>query len=69
MAAGNLMSGSSQAAKAPRKNRLDAKLTLKPCPRNLGRAFDLLVSLPDDFMQEGKQDKELQEYTDGAEVF
>ncbi|MDR9469470.1 type II toxin-antitoxin system VapB family antitoxin [Marinospirillum sp.] len=65
------MSGNSQAVRIPRKYRLDAEvveifqrgdeLILKPRPRNLGRAFELLASMPDDFMQEGRQDEEPQE--------
>lgn len=65
------MSGNSQAVRIPRKYRLDAEvveifqrgdeLVLKPRPRNLGKAFELLASLPDDFMSEGRQDDKPQE--------
>ena len=32
------------------------ELVLKPRPRHLGRAFQLLASLPADFMEDGRQD-------------
>jgi len=64
-------SGNSQAVRIPKEYRFDTdvveifkrgdELILKPRPRNLGRAFELLASLPDDFMAEGRQDELPQE--------
>ncbi|MFT4242455.1 MAG: type II toxin-antitoxin system VapB family antitoxin [Acidovorax sp.] len=64
-------SGNSQAVRIPREYRFDTdvveifkrgdELILKPRPRNLGRAFALLASLPDDFMAQGRQDDAPQE--------
>ncbi len=59
-------SGNSQAVRIPKEFRMDAEvvdifkrgdeLVLKPRPRHLGRAFQLLASLPADFMEDGRQD-------------
>lgn len=59
-------SGNSQAVRIPKEYRFDTdvveifkrgdELILRPRPRNLGRAFELLASLPEDFMAEGRQD-------------
>ena len=64
-------SGNSQAVRIPKEYRFDTdvveifkrgdELILRPRPRNLGRAFELLASLPDDFMAEGRQDELPQE--------
>ncbi len=64
-------SGNSQAVRIPKEYRFDTdvveifkrgdELILKPRPRNLGKAFELLASLPDDFMAEGRQDEVPQE--------
>ncbi|MDY0071687.1 MAG: type II toxin-antitoxin system VapB family antitoxin [Thauera sp.] len=64
-------SGNSQAVRIPKEYRFDTdvveifkrgdELILKPRPRNLGKAFELLASLPEDFMAEGRQDEVPQE--------
>lgn len=64
-------SGNSQAVRIPKEYRFDTdvveifkrgdELILKPRPRNLGKAFELLASLPEDFMAQGRQDDAPQE--------
>ncbi len=59
-------SGNSQAVRLPRDMQIDADeveifrdgddIVLRRRPRNLAAAFDLLASLPDDFMAEGRHD-------------
>lgn len=58
-------SGNSQAVRLPKEFRLKSKeveilrrgdeIVLREKPRNLGRAFDILAALPDDFMTEGRE--------------
>lgn len=64
-------SGNSQAVRIPKEYRFDTdvveifkrgdELILKPRPRTLGKAFELLASLPEDFMAQGRQDDTPQE--------
>lgn len=59
-------SGNSQAVRIPKRFRLDTdevdifkrgdELVIKPRKKTLGRAFELLANLPDDFMAEGRED-------------
>ncbi len=59
-------SGNSQAVRLPREFRFDVpeveifkrgnELILRPITGNLTKAFDALSSMPDDFMEEGRQD-------------
>jgi antitoxin VapB len=59
-------SGNSQAVRLPREFRLDAEevqilrrgdeIVLRPLPKGLAVAFDLLASLPDDFLAGGRAD-------------
>lgn len=59
-------SGNSQAVRLPREFRLDAEevqilrrgneIVLRPLPKGLVAAFDLLASLPDDFLADGRHD-------------
>lgn len=59
-------SGNSQAVRLPKKFRLAAgevdifrrghELVLRERTRGLGGAFELLASLPDDFMADGRKD-------------
>ncbi len=65
------MSGNSQAVRIPREFQLDVseveifqrgeELILRKIRRNLIEAFQLLTSMPDDFMAEGRQDELPQE--------
>lgn len=65
------MSGNSQAVRIPRELRLDVseveifrrgdELVLRKLRRKLTAAFDLLASMPDDFMQAGREDSLPQE--------
>lgn len=58
-------SGNSQAVRIPKEYRFDTdvveifkrgdEVILRARPSNLGRAFELLTSLPDDFMAQGRQ--------------
>ena len=64
-------SGNSQAVRLPREFRLDAEqveifrqgqdIVLRQLPRNGAAVFDVLSSLPADFMAEGRQDTPPQE--------
>ena len=64
-------SGNSQAVRLPKEFQFDEKevqifkrgdeIVLKKKPRNLGRVFDLLTSLSDDFMENGRDQPPLQE--------
>ena len=64
-------SGNSQAVRLPKEFRFDVKeveifrrgeeIVLRKPRRNLGRAFDALAALPDDFMADGRQDEPPQE--------
>jgi len=59
-------SGNSQAVRLPKDFQFDAReveilrrgdeVVLRRVPKNLAAAFDLLASLPDDFMAEGRND-------------
>jgi len=59
-------SGNSQAIRLPKEYRFNGsdveifkrgdELVLREKRRGLGRAFELLASLPDDFMQDGRVD-------------
>jgi antitoxin VapB len=59
-------SGNSQAVRLPAEFRLDAEevqilrrgneIVLRPLPKGLTVAFDLLASLPDDFLAGGRAD-------------
>ena len=60
------MSGNSQAVRLPKDLQFDEReveifrrgdeVVLRRVPRNLKAAYDLLTSLPDDFMADGRQD-------------
>lgn len=60
------MSGNSQAVRLPKDLQFDAReveilrrgdeIILRPIPINLAQAFELLASLPEDFMAEGRAD-------------
>ena len=64
-------SGNSQAVRLPKEFRFDVneveifrrgdEVVLRPKPKHLGEAFHLLTSLPDDFMQSGREDELPQE--------
>lgn len=64
-------SGNSQAVRLPKEFRLDAEqveifrqgddIVLRQKPANAAAAFDLLASLPDDFMASGRDDTAPQE--------
>jgi antitoxin VapB len=64
-------SGNSQAVRLPREFRLDAEqveifrqgqdIVLRQLPRNGAAVFDVLSSLPADFMADGRQDTPPQE--------
>jgi len=64
-------SGNSQAVRLPREFRLDVseveifrrgdELVLRPIEQNLARAFQVMTSMPDDFMSEGREDEAPQE--------
>jgi len=59
-------SGNSQAVRLPKQFRLNSReveifrrgdeLVLREKARGLTRAFDVIASLPDDFMSDGRQD-------------
>ncbi len=59
-------SGNSQAVRLPKQFRLKAsevdifrrgdEIVLREKAKGMARAFDLLASLPDDFMADGRQD-------------
>ncbi len=59
-------SGNSQAVRLPKEFQFDSReveifrrgdeVVLRKRPANLGRAFELLTRLPDDFMREGRED-------------
>ena len=59
-------SGNSQAVRLPKDLQFNVReveifkrgdeIVLRPAPRNLHAAYDLLASMPDDFMAEGRQD-------------
>lgn len=64
-------SGNSQAIRLPKEFRIDAteveifrrddEIVIRELPKNITKAFDLLANLPDDFMQEGREDTPPQE--------
>jgi antitoxin VapB len=64
-------SGNSQAVRLPKEFRFDVteveifkrgdEIVLKTKPRNLSVAFNLLGEMPDDFMNEGRNDSKPQE--------
>lgn len=64
-------SGNSQAVRIPKEFRFDVseveifrrgdEIILKPKPRNLGVAFKLLCDMPNDFMDDGREDSFPQE--------
>ena len=64
-------SGNSQAVRLPKQFRFDVKeveilrrgdeIVLRKPRRNLSHALDILQSLPEDFMAEGRQDEPPQE--------
>ena len=64
-------SGNSQAVRIPKEFRFSAteveifkrgdEIVLKPKPKNLGLAFNLLTEMPDDFMSDGRDDSLPQE--------
>ncbi|MBW7923427.1 MAG: AbrB/MazE/SpoVT family DNA-binding domain-containing protein [Burkholderiaceae bacterium] len=66
-------SGNSQAVRLPKDLQFDVRvveifrrgeeIVLRRIPANLAQAFELLASLPDDFMAEGREDAPPQERT------
>ncbi len=60
------ISGNSQAVRIPKEFRFDAaeveifqrgdEVILKPQPKNLGVAFQLLTEMPSDFLADGRDD-------------
>jgi antitoxin VapB len=60
------MSGNSQAVRLPKDFQFDVReveifrrgdeVVLRRVPKNLSAAFDLLASLPEDFMADGRND-------------
>lgn len=64
-------SGNSQAVRIPKEFRFDVseveifkrgdEVILKPKPKNLGAAFKLLCDMPNDFMENGREDSIPQE--------
>jgi antitoxin VapB len=64
-------SGNSQAVRLPKEYQFDVdeveifrrddEIVLRKKALNLGRAFELLAALPDDFMQDGREDAQAQE--------
>ena len=64
-------SGNSQAVRLPKEFRLDVEqveiyrrgdeIVLRPIQPNAAAVFDLLASLPEDFMSEGREDEPAQE--------
>ncbi len=67
-------SGNSQAVRLPKEFRFDVKeveifrrgdeIVLRKPRRNLARAFELLTSMPEDFMADGRKDDPPQERED-----
>jgi len=67
-------SGNSQAVRLPKEFQFDVKevqifrrgdeIILKKKPRNLGRVFELLTELSDDFMGNGRKQHPVQERED-----
>ncbi len=67
-------SGNSQAVRLPKEFQFDEKevqifrrgdeVVLKKKPKNLGRVFELLTELSDDFMENGRTQPPLQERED-----
>jgi len=65
------ISGNSQAVRIPKEFRFDAaeveifqrgnEVILKPQPKNLGVAFQLLTEMPNDFLADGRDDSLPQE--------
>lgn len=65
------MSGNSQAVRIPKEFQFDVdeieifkrgnEIVLRKRPQNLAEAFNILASMPDDFMQDGRQDTPPQE--------
>ena len=65
------ISGNSQAVRIPKEFRFDAaeveifqrgnEVILKPQPKNLGVAFQLLTEMPSDFLADGRDDSLPQE--------
>mgnify|MGYP001323201756 FL=1 len=63
-------SGNSQAVRIPKAFRFDTsvveifkrddEVVIKPTPKNLGKAFELLTEMPEDFMIDGRGDDEPQ---------
>ncbi len=64
-------SGNSQAVRLPKDLQFSDReveiikrgdeLVLRPVPKNLSQAYDLLATLPEDFMAEGRDDSPPQE--------
>ena len=64
-------SGNSQAVRIPKEFQLDVdeveifsrngELVIRPKPKNLLEVLDILASLPDDFMKDGREDLPPQE--------
>lgn len=64
-------SGNSQAVRLPKEFQLHTdqveiyrrgnEIIIRELPNNLGKAFELLTSLPDDFMKDGREDLPPQE--------
>lgn len=67
-------SGNSQAVRLPKEFAVQSKvleifrrgdeIVLREPAKGLGRAFDLLASLPDDFLIDGRQDEKPQQRED-----
>ena len=65
------MSGNSQAVRIPKEFQFDVdeieifkrgdEIILRKRQQNLAEAFNILASMPDDFMQDGRQDTPPQE--------
>lgn len=64
-------SGNSQAVRLPKEFQFDVnevqifrrgdEIIIKKKPRNLGRVFELLTELSDDFMEDGREQPDVQE--------
>jgi antitoxin VapB len=64
-------SGNSQAVRLPKEFQLDTdqveiyrrgnEIIIRELPNNLGKAFELLTALPNDFMKDGREDLPPQE--------
>ncbi len=64
-------SGNSQAVRLPKEFRFDVseveifrrgeEIILRPKEKNMAQAFKLLTQMPDDFMQDGRENKSPQE--------